>query len=158
MLRLLGTRYLLATALAAALAAVAIGIPTDLLPNPWFKRMTPVRTTDLVLWPLTSLAAGALLATYALPRSAGRQSDATAGVGGGLLGVLAVGCPVCNKLVVLALGFSGALTYFAPIQPALGALAILMTLFVLRRRLLALQRGCPADPIVSPAPASVSAS
>ncbi len=33
--------------------------------------------------------------------------------------VFAIGCPVCNKLVVLALGFSGALAYFEPIQPAL---------------------------------------
>ena len=43
---------------------------------------------------------------------------------GGALTFFAVGCPVCNKLVVLALGFSGALTYFAPLQPALGIAAL----------------------------------
>ena len=34
-----------------------------------------------------------------------------------LLAFLAVGCPLCNKVVVLLLGASGALTYFEPIQP-----------------------------------------
>lgn len=36
---------------------------------------------------------------------------------GGLLSFLAVGCPTCNKLVVLAVGTSGALDWFAPAQP-----------------------------------------
>jgi hypothetical protein len=66
---LLTRRYLLAFALASGLTALAVGIPTNLLPNPWFQRMTPVRALDVVLWPLISLSVGALLATYALPRS-----------------------------------------------------------------------------------------
>jgi hypothetical protein len=37
---------------------------------------------------------------------------------------LAIGCPVCNKLVVLAVGASGALSYFAPMQPWLAAVSI----------------------------------
>jgi len=40
--------------------------------------------------------------------------------GGGLLSFLAIGCPICNKLVVLALGLGGVLRWFAPIQPLLG--------------------------------------
>ena len=38
----------------------------------------------------------------------------------------AVGCPVCNKLALLALGYSGAITWFTPVQPflALGALIL----------------------------------
>jgi hypothetical protein len=40
--------------------------------------------------------------------------------------VLAVGCPLCNKLVLAVLGSSGALAVWAPLQPvlALAALAI----------------------------------
>jgi hypothetical protein len=107
--------------------------------------MTPVRPLDVILWPLISLASGALLATYAL----GRRDDGSAasgGAGGGLLGVFAVGCPICNKLVVLALGVSGALTYFGPIQPVLGAAAVVLPLVVLRRRLRALTGACPLPP------------
>ncbi|HKP21498.1 MAG TPA: hypothetical protein VJT68_08265 [Thermoleophilaceae bacterium] len=138
-------RYLLALAAASLLTAVVVGIPTDLLPNPWFQRMTPVRTLDIVLWPVVSLSVGALLATYALPAS--RGSDGIGGgAGGGLLGTLAVGCPVCNKLVVAVLGTSGALTYFEPIQPALGFAAVGLAVYSLRRRIVALERGCPVPP------------
>lgn len=142
MFLLLTRRYLIALPLATVAAALFIGIPTDVLPNPWFTRMTPVRTLDIVLWPLTSVAVGALLATFFLPSTQAVRHELSAGAGGGLLSALAVGCPVCNKLVVLALGFSGALTYFAPVQPVLGAAALGMTLVVLRRRLRQLSGAC----------------
>ena len=45
-------------------------------------------------------------------------------VGATLLSTFAVGCPVCNKLVVAVLGVSGALTYWAPTQPLLGVLSV----------------------------------
>lgn len=55
---------------------------------------------------------------------------------GGLLSFLAVGCPVCNKLVVLLLGLGGALQYFRPIQPVLAAagLGLLVATLALRLR------------------------
>ena len=54
---------------------------------------------------------------------------------GGLLTFLAVGCPTCNKLVLVALGTSGALSWFAPIQPVLGLAAVALLVVTLRRRL-----------------------
>lgn len=153
-------RYLAALVPATLLAAVATGIPTDLLPNPWFTRMTPVRTLDVVLWPILSIAIGALLATYALPRCADRPSALSGGAGGGVLSVFAIGCPVCNKLVVLALGFSGALAYFAPIQPLIGLASLLLTLGVLRARLRTFADSCNAgalNAMGSGAPASAQA-
>jgi hypothetical protein len=49
-------------------------------------------------------------------------------VGASLLATLAVGCPVCNKLVVALIGFSGALSYWAALQPLLGVLSIMLLL------------------------------
>ena len=46
-----------------------------------------------------------------------------------------MGCPVCNKLVLLALGSAGALTWFEPVQPVLQVLAIALLAWALRRRL-----------------------
>ena len=50
----------------------------------------------------------------------------------------AVGCPICNKLVVGLIGVSGALSFFAPVQPylAVGGLALLVLSLVLRLRAL----------------------
>lgn len=141
---LLDRRFLLALLPATALSAVAIGIPTDVIPNPLFTRMTPVRALDIVLLPLLSVALGALMATYALGSTGGARAGGSL-AGGGLMASFAVGCPVCNKLVVLALGVSGALTYFEPVQPLLGLASLGVAIYALRRRLRALAAGCAVE-------------
>lgn len=128
------------TLLWIVVVALVIGIPTDVVPNPWFTRMTPIYTDQYVWWVAASVLTGALLATYL---SAGaRQAAPITGLGGGLLGYLAVGCPICNKVIVGLLGVSGALSYFAPIQPILGAMAVVLAAIGLILRLRALSRGC----------------
>ena len=57
------------------------------------------------------------------------------GGAGALFSFLAVGCPVCNKLVLVALGYSGAIQYFAPVQPYLAGAGILLLAYALQRRL-----------------------
>lgn len=47
----------------------------------------------------------------------------------------AVGCPVCNKIALLALGYSGAITWFAPVQPLLAVAAMVLTAVALVWRL-----------------------
>ena len=118
----LGWRYLGLSVLAAGAVAVVLAIPTAIIDNPWFTRMTPVEPEQYVFWVATSLLTGALVATYLLPEL--RHGIAATGAGAGLLGVFAVGCPICNKLVVTLIGVSGALNYFAPVQPLIVAAAI----------------------------------
>lgn len=61
---------------------------------------------------------------------------------GGVLAYLAVGCPVCNKLVLVALGSSGAMTWFAPLQPILAGLGVVVMVWALLIRL-AGEVSCP---------------
>jgi hypothetical protein len=63
------------------------------------------------------------------------ESSAKLGSVGGFLAYLAVGCPVCNKLALIALGSTGAIQYFAPVQPYLGAAGLLLLMYALRKRL-----------------------
>jgi hypothetical protein len=147
----LGARYWLAAAGGALLTGVLIGVPTDVFANPWFTRVVAVRPLDYVIWALTSLLTGALVATYLLPAASSGPRSGRAGFGAGLLGWLAIGCPVCNKVIVLLLGSSGALTYFAPLQPVLGALAVTLSATALAIRLRSFVTGCrlpAATPIV----------
>jgi hypothetical protein len=127
---------LLYAALGAAFTTLAIGIPTDVIPNPVFGRMTPVRAQDYVFLALTALLAGVLAASYALPRTRACSTEQGRTAIGGLLSFLAIGCPTCNKLVVLLLGTSGALTFFEPIQPllAIASLALLLIAIWVRWR------------------------
>lgn len=140
----IGPRYLILAGVAAVATALALGIPTDIVPNPFFTRMTPIEPEQLAFWIATSLLMGALLATYLEPGM--RRGLAGQSVGAGLLGVFAVGCPICNKLIVAVLGVSGAFTYFAPIQPILGAAAVGLASYGLWIRLRALRSGACKRP------------
>lgn len=124
--------------LAASVATVLlIGIPTVLIPNPWFARMLPTRPQDYAFLAVTALLAGLLAASYALPAACPLQEGKLSA--GGFLSFLAVGCPICNKLVVLALGTTGAVTYFEPLQPILGLVSIALLGYALAVRLRAVR-------------------
>lgn len=137
-------RQILVAALAAVVIGLLIGVATVLIPNPIFTRDIPPVWWNYPVWIITSIISGMLLATYIQPVSAAsmdtRTIDSTGrqgklGVVGGFLSWFAVGCPVCNKLALVAFGYSGAITYFAPIQPFLGVAALLLTAVALLWRL-----------------------
>lgn len=113
--------------------ALLIGVPTGIIQTPFYHRMTPVVWWNYPVWALTALLSGLILATYV------RTSDPTAtsrsSFAGGLLSFLAVGCPICNKIVVAAIGISGALNIWAPVQPVLGVLSLGLLGWALSRRL-----------------------
>lgn len=138
-------RYLVA-AIAGIAWLVLSGTPTGIIDTPLFTRMTPVVWWNYPFWVGGAVLVGLLAATYVAGpgdgSSGGSQGKNVAG--GGLLSVFAIGCPVCNKLVVLALGYGGALTYFAPVQPVLGFLSVGLLLYALRLRLRS-ETSCPLD-------------
>jgi hypothetical protein len=117
---------------AAVFTALVIGVPTDVVPNPWFSRVVGVRPIDVVVLVALSLLTGALVATYVVAGRSGAGAP-RAGIGSGVLGWFAVGCPVCNKLVVLLLGASGATRVFEPVQPVLGVAAVILAMAALNR-------------------------
>lgn len=147
----------LVAAASAVVTALAIGIPTAIVDTPFFTRMTPVLWWNYPIWIVSAVLTGLILATYVAPaRPAEQQAEGKRTVAGGVLSLLAVGCPVCNKLVVLALGVSGAFSYFAPIQPLLAVASVALLGYALRRRLQALA-ACPVPPRADPASALADA-
>ncbi len=135
-------RRWLVAALAGAAFLLLVGVGTSVIETPVFTRMMP---PTWWAWPaliVTSALAGLLIASYVRAPQAATVRDAGAGYAGGFLTFLAVGCPVCNKLVLLALGSAGAMTWFAPAQPLLLLLAIGLLLWALARRL-RFEYACP---------------
>jgi hypothetical protein len=107
------------TAVVATVAVgLATGVPTDLVPTDLYVRMTPAPWWSYPIWAATAVLAGLTMATYVGRRRV--RSTAPRSLVGGTLSFLAVGCPVCNKLVVALLGTASSLSYFAPMQPVLG--------------------------------------
>lgn len=158
-------RWLAALGLSVA-TAIALGIVTVLIPNPIFHRDIPPTAWSYPVWIATSVLSGMLMATYvanesgvqSVPAGAPAQSaaaDETENEQGddrssvwGMIGAFgawfAIGCPVCNKLALLALGYSGAITYFAPLQPWLAAVSLVLLVVGLVIRLSG-ELACPVS-------------
>jgi hypothetical protein len=138
-----------ASALTGALVtALLVGLPTDVIPNPVFGRPVAVTWWSYPVLLATSVLGGLLIATYVRDPDDVTAADValveveeeldrpgTTGGIGGLLSFFAVGCPTCNQLVVVALGTSGALDWFAPAQPVLAVASLVLLAWALRARL-----------------------
>ena len=123
-------------AIGTGAVALILGLPTELVPNGLFSRsVTPPTWWHYPVWIATSVLSGLLAATYV--RQRGRPEPTGEGREGfaAVLAFFAIGCPVCNKLAVLALGSTGALTWFGPVQPVLGVVALGVLAAALRSRL-----------------------
>lgn len=131
-LRGASVRFWLEAAGWSLVAAAAIAVPTVLVANRYFSRMTPTRWWDYVFLAISAPLIGLVLAAKRLPGASECRTEGKTLAGGGLT-YLAVGCPICNKIVVAILGTSGALTYFAPVQPILGAMAVGLLVISARR-------------------------
>lgn len=141
-LRLWEPRQWLAAAASAAATAVVVGVPTAVVPNAFFGREVPVQWWNYPALALTALLSGLVLGTYLRPGPPA-ASGGRLGMIGGVLSFFAVGCPVCNKIVLLLLGTGGALSYWAPLQPLLALAAVALLAEAALRRLNA-QSTCPA--------------
>lgn len=122
--------------LAAAVTFLVIGLPSDIIPNPVFGREVPVRVWELPVLVATSALTGLWFGLQQRGDETDRSSVPTLGAAG--LAMFAVACPVCNKIVLLALGTSGALGIWAPLQPWLAGLSLTVLLgsvaYAARRR------------------------
>lgn len=125
---------------AALTAAVTLGLPTGVINNPWFDRKVPVRGFEILVLVSLSVISGFFAATYARPTDPDHRLGRTGAVTG-ILGWFAVSCPLCNPFVVALLGTSGATGLFARLQPALGALAVVLAATALGLRLHAIRHG-----------------
>src|SRR5699024_9134166 len=138
-------RSLVAVAV-AALIGVLIGLATVLIPNPVFVRDIPPVWWNTPVLVLMAALTGMLAATYVRPGPAGRVGPTAGGEPGvpasgdggsrgtrmGIVGTVltwfAVGCPVCNKIALVALGYTGALTYLAWLALAVPGFALVWRL------------------------------
>jgi len=159
--------FLVRAGLWAVTSLLAFGLVSAIIPNPVFGRQIPPEPFAIAVWLASAPLMGLVMATYVSPlpitataRSLAASADvvgafatepiaderrgSTFGMFAGLGAFLAIGCPVCNKVALLLLGASGAVTVFAPLQPAIGAasLALLAATLVWRLRLRARGGAC----------------
>jgi hypothetical protein len=154
---LFGLRFWSLSGLYTAGSALLLGIPTRLIPTPLFSRVVPTSPQDYAIWIVSALLLGPLLSLMTLyPMPSQKATPGTRSLaetarafGGALLSFFSVGCPVCNKVVVLLLGLGGAMSIFNPLRPFLGLASIALLGVTLFLRVRALRYGCrlPAQKI-----------
>lgn len=128
-------RWIVAISTAIATALI-ISLPTAVIENPLFGRDVEVTSWSIPVVLITSVISGLILATYVKnDTSVDEEKSIKIGGAGAFFSFLAVGCPVCNKIALIALGYSGALQYFAPLQPYMAALGVGLLMYALRKRL-----------------------
>jgi len=139
---LLDARLLAWTASWSVVAGLAFGLVSAIIANPVFARSVPPDAAAIGIWLVSAPLMGLVMATYTAPA---RPSATLAAVSlapadalvverrstrlGGLAGFgafLAIGCPVCNKVALVLLGASGAMSVWAPIQPVVGAISLVL--------------------------------
>lgn len=145
-LRMWRSRQWTVAGLGALATAVLVGVPTDVVPSPLFDRSVPVQWWNYPALLVTAVLAGITLSTYlrqpSLPESTAARTGTRLGMVSSVLSFFAVGCPVCNKLVLVLLGASGAMSFWAPLQPLLAVLSVVLLAEASLRRLSS-QAACP---------------
>jgi hypothetical protein len=151
-------RFVIHTALWAAASLLVFGLVAAIIPNPVFGRQIPPEPFAIAVWFASAPLMGLLGATYSATAPARPTAqplpfvaDPAAGMAGRdgtTLGTvasfgafLAIGCPVCNKLALVLLGTSGAMTVFAPLQPVIGAASLVLLAGTLAWRIRLRARG-----------------
>lgn len=144
----LDRRFWLVAALATVAALLVLGLPAALIPNPIFGRQVAAEPFAYAVWLASAPIIGAIAGTYLVPPGRTAPDPHTAEEGsagvtvGSLAAFLAIGCPLCNKIAVVLLGASGALSVFGPIQPIIGAGSVLLLGATLGWRLRTRTRAC----------------
>ena len=160
----LGDPRFLAWAVVATVGSLlAFGLVSAIIPNPVFGREIAPEPFAIAVWLVSAPLMGVIIATYlarppAVPVALGsgpvagsaastpdpeaaEQRRSILGYAGGFAAFLAIGCPVCNKIVLVALGTSGALTIWAPLQPIVGAASLVLLAGTVAWRLRVRARG-----------------
>lgn len=128
-------------AVAIAIATfIVLGTVSALWPNPFFMRMTPTAGFEIAILSVQSILAGLYIGIEAPP-----CASRTAGAGS-ILGFLGVACPVCNKLLVLAVGPALLLQYFEPVRLYVGLLGVALIAYAVWRK----ASGIGCKPVASP--------
>jgi hypothetical protein len=107
------------------------GIPTALISNPIIPFIRPIMATpfDYFFLVTTALLGGVYLAIPSRSCTVDRTASS-----GALLGFLAFGCPTCNFLLVLLLGYPLLLGVFDPLRPVIGLFSVVFLLHAINKK------------------------
>lgn len=127
-------KYLLIGAILTIILVLVMGIPTALVPNPLFKRMIDTSILDYLFLFSVSILLGTFISIGLYKRKSAGKEDYIAG-GGGILGIFAFACPLCNVLLASLFGSVLISSFFLPLRLWIGLLSIAILSFAISQKL-----------------------
>ena len=119
--------------IAAFLFLLLFGIPSALIPTPFFSRMTIPTLFEWTIYVVTALLAGLYVGLYYFKKQQQSTQSFCAATSGSMFGFLSYGCAFCNKILIALLGISGIISYYLPYQKYFGFIGVFLLLIGLYR-------------------------
>tara|TARA_B100002003_G_C14155899_1_gene556495 strand:+ start:3046 stop:3471 length:426 start_codon:yes stop_codon:yes gene_type:complete len=122
-------KFILIFIVISLLFFLLLGITTDIIPTIFYKRMIQTSKLDYVFLISTSIMLGGYLTMNLYGKSKlGKKEDVVA-MGGGITGLFAFGCPMCNAILITILGTGSIMFYYDYIRPLVGILSVCIIAF-----------------------------
>ena len=131
----LRNKFILYSLAFSGLAALILAIPTAVIPNHFFYRMTPVFWFDYIFLAVNSLLIGIYFAstyTSTTPEACVVEKKSWLASAMSFLGIA---CPVCNKILVFIFSATILMTYLEPIRPYISLASTILLIWLVTRRL-----------------------
>lgn len=129
--KMIKTKPLLIAALTWIVSTLILGVPTDVIPNDYFMRISKITFLDkafVVIIPL--LIAYYAYLIFSRNKTVGYKSSSVAVIAG----YFGVACPMCIHTLVIIFGSSLLMTYFDPVRPILGLFSVGLLLFAINKQ------------------------
>lgn len=127
-------KYLMIGAILTVFLILVMGVPTAMVPNPLFKRMIDVTILDYLFLFGVSILLGAFISIGLYKRNSAGKEDYIAG-GGGILGIFAFACPLCNAVLLSVFGSTFVASFFLPFKPWIGLISLAILSFAVLQKL-----------------------
>lgn len=129
---------------------LAMGIVGETLPGATEGRVVPVAWWNYVTLALSPVLIGLIAATFVSPGQPkrSRTRGATGAGVGGVIGTVAMACPVCNPIAIPLFGAAGVLSFLAPERGLIALLSVTLlavTLLIRLRTATACRLSIPAE-------------
>ncbi len=127
-------KLILYTLAFGALAILVLGIPTAVIRNHFYFRMTPAFWFDYVFLVVN----GALIGLYFAITYTSTQPEACKvekkSIFASLLALFGIACPICNQILLLIFSTTFLLSFLEPIRPYISLASTMLLVWLVARR------------------------
>jgi hypothetical protein len=136
-IRLWSSRQWKVAGICYAISLIIMGTVGETLPGASYGRIVPIAWWNYITLAVSPILIGLIGGTFA-PYGQAKRSRARGATGagaGGVIGAVAMACPICSPVAIPLFGTAGALSFLAPERGLIALLSIVLLAITLVLRL-----------------------